>query len=349
MERGPDGAALGALGLAGICRETFVFIRARRPGFASMAGELVGLSLSRLAHVAISRAFLSRAVAASDAGAGSVRLAANWGSFFLVEAACLLCVVLPSLSFAAYLVHSAAPRYGFVDDRDARSIAHELRTVPRFLASGHASTFQGNSRRAARALKVGWRLVVTTFDAFLLLLGYTALFGAAAWLAHHHLLAAAAPGEEIGVQLPRTAVLLAGAAYLAGAAHIGAVWRVACVMLVLEDDWGFRGMHVSDELLAGKFWAAAPVLWTLDGCIVAVQLAFGALVVDNSIGLGVCLRVAAGMVMAAALWLAVMAGQVAQVVVYFVCKSNHRGSSEGTTANNLEDVGRRGRATRKRQ
>ncbi|XBI12927.1 hypothetical protein VPH35_139729 [Triticum aestivum] len=121
-------------------------------------------------------------------------------------------------------------------------------------------------------------------------------------------------------------------------------------MLVLEEDWGFRGMHMSDELLAGKFWAAAAVLWTLDGCVAAVQLAFGALVVDNRMGFGVWLRVAAGLVMAVALWTAVMAGLVAQVVVYFVCKSCHRQRERlhvTAAMNYLANVGR-GQATRKR-
>ncbi|XBI03425.1 hypothetical protein VPH35_131845 [Triticum aestivum] len=280
MEQRPDGTTMGALGLAGICRETFAVIRSRRPGFSSMAGEVIGLSLSRLAHVAISRALLSHAAAASDAGAGF--------------AACIFCIVLMSLRSASSFVFSTAPRYGYTDGRDARSITRELRAVPRFLARELVSTSRGDSRRAARIFN-GWRLMVTTFDAFLLLLGYTVLFGAAAWLAHHHLLAAATPGEEIS---RRTS----------GAG----------------DDWGFRGMHMSNELFAGKFWAAAPVFWMLDGCVVAVQLAFAALVVDDMMGIGVWLRVAAGVVMAAALWLAVMAGLVAQVEVYLVCKSCHR-------------------------
>jgi hypothetical protein len=130
-------------------------------------------------------------------------------------------------------------------------------------------------------------------------------------------------------------------------AHIGAVWRVACLMLVLEDEWGFGGMHISDELLAGKYWATATVFWTTDGCVVAVQLAFGALVVDDRMGLGIRLRVAAGITMVVALWAAVMAGLVAQVVVYFVCKSYHRQreSLHVTAAKNyLTNVGR-GRAT----
>ena len=140
------------------------------------------------------------------------------------------------------------------------------------------------------------------------------------------------------MHLPRTVLLLlGGTAYVVGAAYIGTVWRVACVLSAMEDGArGFRAIHASDELLngAGKFWAAVAVLTTLDGCALAVQLAFGALVMDDRMGLGVLLRVAAGALMAGALWTVVMAGLVAQVVVYFVCKN-----SDGT-ARTLTDVGR---------
>ncbi|XP_073360589.1 uncharacterized protein [Aegilops tauschii subsp. strangulata] len=323
---------LGALGLAGICRETLRVARSRPPGFAILAGEVTMLTLSLLAHVAISRALFSDALASSHAGAGLRRLATNWAPFFIVEAAFLVDIVVQWLADAAFCVFSVAPRYGVTDDRDARSIARDLRTVPRFLATFLVSVFRGDSRSAARLVrtgpKVAWRLVTSWLRVFLLLLGYTAFFGAAAaWLAHGHLLDAA-PGEESGMQpqLPRVALLLGGAAYLAGAVYIGAVWwRVACVMLVLEDVGGFfQAMHMSDELLAGKTWPAAAVFSTIDGCVVALQLAFGALVVDDRMGLGVWLRVAVGVVMAVALWAALMAGLVAQVVAFFVCNSYHR-------------------------
>ena len=104
-------------------------------------------------------------------------------------------------------------------------------------------------------------------------------------------------------------------------------------------------MHRSDELLTrgGKFWATAAVFTTLDVCAVSVQLAFEALVVDDKMGLGVWLRAAVGMLMAAALWTVLIAGLVAQVVVYFACKN-----SDGT-AKSLTDVGRKGRAPRNRK
>lgn len=218
---------------------------------------------------------------------------------------------------ASFCVLAVAPRYSASATdagRDARSVARDLREVPRFLANYFVSVFRGDSRLAARLVRTGpgvlARVAATSGDAFLLLLGYTTLLGAVAVLMH----------------LPQTAMLLVGgAAYLAGAAHIGAAWRVACVMSGLENGArGFRAMHASDELLtgAGKFWAAAALFTTLDGFAVAVQLAFGALVVDDRMGLGIWLRVAVGAVLAAALWTAVVTGLVAQVVVYFVCKSS---------------------------
>nr|XP_020190903.1 uncharacterized protein LOC109776657 [Aegilops tauschii subsp. strangulata] len=351
MEQNPEFAALGALGLAGICRETLRVVRSRPPGSVFLAGQVIGVTLSLLAHIALSRALFSDALASSHAAAGLLHLERNWALFFLVEAACLLAVVVQSLCAAAFCVFCVAPRYGVTDDRDKRSIARDYRTVPWFLARFLWSVFGGNSHSATRlirtARKVAWRLVVTTFDAFLLLLGYTALLGAASWMAHHHFLAAAPGVEESGAKLPQVALLLGGAAYLAGAAHIGAVWRVACLMLVLEDEWGFRGMHISDELLAGKYWAAAAVFWTTDGCVVATQLAFGALVVDDRMGLGIRLRVAAGITMVVVLWAAVMAGLVAQVVVYLVCKSCHRQreSLHVMEAKNYLTNAGRGRAT----
>ncbi|CAM0909284.1 unnamed protein product [Alopecurus aequalis] len=342
MEQAPEEATLGALGLAGICRETFRVVRSRPPGFPFLCGMAIPLSISLLAHVAVSPALFSDAVGASDPGSGVLRLVDNWAPFVLSEAAFLCIIIFQSLGSAAFVVLSVAPRYsGFAADadRDARSIARDLRKVPRFLAKYLVSVFRGDSRLAARLVRTGCgvfaRVAANTRDAFLVLLCYAALCSAAAVLMH----------------LPRAALLLlGGVAALAGVAYVGAVWRVACVMSVLEDGTrGFRAIHRSDELLvgAGKFWAAAAVFTTLDGCAVAVQLAFGALVVDDRMGLRVWLRVAMGVLMAAALWTAVLAGLVAQVVVYFVSKSygRCRESPDDTAAKSLAYVRRTGRAT----
>ncbi|KAM0845946.1 hypothetical protein ACQ4PT_056011 [Festuca glaucescens] len=341
MERTPEEAALGALGLAGICCETLRVIRSRPPAFPFLFGVVITLSLSLLVHVAASRALFSDAVAATcdTSGAGFVRIAANWASFTFAEAAILCVIVLQSLVSTTFSVLSVASGYsGFAPDaeRDARAVARDLRQVPRFFSRFLVSVFRGDSRLAARLIRTGLsvaaRVAVTSCVAFPLLLGYTAILAVVAALTH----------------LPRPALLVVGGtAFLAGEAHVGAVWRVACVLSVMEDGArGFHAIHGSDELLAGagKFWAAAAVFTTLDGCAVAAQLAFGALVVEDRMGVGVWVRVALGVALAAVLWAAVMAGLVAQVVVYFVCKRCCQ-RPDGTAEKSLADVGRRGRAT----
>ncbi|XBI03424.1 hypothetical protein VPH35_131844 [Triticum aestivum] len=327
MERGPEEVALGALGLAGFCRETLcvtgpdrVHPDSRPPGFAILTGEVTMLTLSLLAHITISRSLFSHAFASSHTGAGLLRLATKMSRLGNNTPRH---IVVQWLGASAFCVFSVAPRYGVTDDRDrdARSIAGDLRTVPRFLAKSLVSVFRGDSRSAACLVRTGrkfaGRLEAIGIPAFLLHLGSTVLYGATAWFLNLLLLKLTA-GEESSVQLARGTLLLAGSVYFTGAAHVGAVWRVASVTRLLADAW--------DELLllARMSWAKSAVL-TLDGCIVAVQLAFGALVVDDVMGLGVWLRVAAGVVMAVALWTAVMAGLVAQVVLFFVCKrSYHR-------------------------
>uniref|UniRef100_A0A8R7NXQ0 Uncharacterized protein n=1 Tax=Triticum urartu TaxID=4572 RepID=A0A8R7NXQ0_TRIUA len=72
--------------------------------------------------------------------------------------------------------------------------------------------------------------------------------------------------------------LLAWAACLAGAAYFAVVCQLACVVSLLEDAMLFRALRKSRALLAGKFWAAAGVFVTLDGCIFAVLAAFPVLV-----------------------------------------------------------------------
>jgi hypothetical protein len=340
MEHPPEEAALGTLGLAG---ETLRVIRSRPPGFPFLFGVVITLSLSLLAHVAASRALFLDAVASNMTGAGFVRLAANWAPFILAEAAILSALVLQSLVSTTFSVLSVAAVYsGFAADaeRDARAVARDLRQVPRFFSRFLVSVFRGDSRLAARLIRTGLsvaaRVAVTSCVAVPLLLGYTAILAAVA-------------AALTQTQLPRPALLVVGGtAYLAGAAHIGAVWRVACVLSAMEDGArGFHAIHGSDELLgsAGKFWAAAGVFTTLDGCAVAAQLAFGALVVDDAMGLGVWGRVALGVALAAVLWAAVMAGLVAQVVVYFACKRCCE-NPDGTAEKGLADVGRKGPTSR---
>ncbi|KAM0849023.1 hypothetical protein ACQ4PT_053995 [Festuca glaucescens] len=109
----------------------------------------------------------------------------------------------------------------------------------------------------------------------------------------------------------------------ASVAYVAAVCQLACVASVLEDAALFGAVRRSRELLAGKFWAAACVLVTLDGSIIAVLKAFQALVLDDALGLGLAFQVAAVAAAFVALCGVLVVTLVAQPVIYMVCKSHH--------------------------
>ncbi|KAE8807242.1 hypothetical protein D1007_16465 [Hordeum vulgare] len=146
--------------------------------------------------------------------------------------------------------------------------------------------------------------------------GYTAVFGSA-WLTLRLL---DAPGEIV---MPLQ--LMGGAAYLAGAVYLALVLRVACVVSLLEKAHGFGAFCRSRKLLAGKFWPAATVFAVLDGCFLAVLIAFPTVKVEHAMGgMGIA-QFAAVAAMAAMLSVVVAGTLVAQPVVYIVCKNyNHK-------------------------
>jgi hypothetical protein len=109
----------------------------------------------------------------------------------------------------------------------------------------------------------------------------------------------------------------------ATAAYVATVCQLACVASVLEDTDFFGAVRRSRDLLAGKFWAAACVFATLDGCIIAVLKAFTALVVDDALGLGLVFQVAAAAAVFVALFEVLVITLVAQPVIYMVCKSHY--------------------------
>ncbi|XBJ22746.1 hypothetical protein VPH35_001079 [Triticum aestivum] len=117
--------------------------------------------------------------------------------------------------------------------------------------------------------------------------------------------------------------LLGVAACLAGAAYVAPVFHFACVASVLEDAVEFAALRKSRALLAGKFWPAAAVLLTLDGCFVALQLAFARLVLDDALGLGLGFQLATRVATFVALWAVVLLTLAAQPVIYMVFKNHH--------------------------
>ncbi|KAF0907555.1 hypothetical protein E2562_018367 [Oryza meyeriana var. granulata] len=172
-------------------------------------------------------------------------------------------------------------------------------------------------RRVIRAFPVVWmrRLMKTFVAAFVVLLLYNGVFTTAILLAILRLYRHAT--------LLTSLALLGGAAYLAGLVYIGVVWHLASVVSVLEDAYGVAAMRRSRALLAGKLWTVAVIFAKLSGLSFAVEMAFKAVVVEDTMRLGLGYRVLFGLAMAAALCAVIMVALVAQAVVYFVCKSYH--------------------------
>ncbi|XBJ07760.1 hypothetical protein VPH35_013222 [Triticum aestivum] len=140
---------------------------------------------------------------------------------------------------------------------------------------------------------------IPTYLLALALTSATLFLSLAALLLLHH--------YEVGLPLQ----LLAAAAFLAGTAYVAVVCYLACIVPMLEDAVKFAALRKSRALLAGKFWPAAVLFLTLDGCFVALQLAFARLL-------------AAGVATLVALWAVVLLTLAAQPVIYMVCKNHHR-------------------------
>ncbi|XP_037489359.1 uncharacterized protein LOC119368088 [Triticum dicoccoides] len=295
MKWAPDQQALGSLGLAGVCRETCrVIRRAMLPNLVNLGPPL--LSALFLASSAAIRAVCSRVL--SDLhdhdGPSLLRLVTDRLAFFLLVAVSIGVVLLLVLlcTTAAYVFCVASLYCTGGDLRVADRVLRGFPTVPLT------------------------RLVCTfIFAAGPFLVICTSLF--VAGLFH--------PQELLGApnKIMPTMHLLAWAACLAGAAYFAVVCQLACVVSLLEDAMLFRALRKNRALLAGKFWAAAGVFVTLDGCIFAVLAAFPVLVVDDALGLGLGFQLAAGVAMAVALCAAVLLTLVAQPVVYMVCKNHH--------------------------
>ncbi|KAM3400646.1 hypothetical protein ACQJBY_005473 [Aegilops geniculata] len=303
MDWAPDQQALRGLGLAGVCLETCCVIRrAMLPNFVNLGPPL--LSALLLATSAAIRALCSRVLAdLHHDGPSLLRLVTDRLAFFLSVAVSigLVLLLVMLLCIAAYVFCVASLYCTGGDLRAADRVLRGFPTVPLT------------------------RLVCTLLLAAVpFLVVCTSLFVASSRtclampLQLQDLLAA--PDKD---KIMLTMHLLAWAACLAGAAYVAVVCQLACVVSLLEDAMLFRALRKSRALLAGKFWAAAGVFVTLDGCLFALLLAFPALVVDDALGLGLGFQVAAGAAMAVALCAVVLLTLVAQPVVYMVCKNHH--------------------------
>ncbi|XP_040254661.1 uncharacterized protein [Aegilops tauschii subsp. strangulata] len=284
MEWEPDEQHLGDLGVTGIRRETLRVLRAILPSFLCHVSNIFIF----LAHVAGCVTVFSSLVSGD--------LSRLLHLFFSPAFFYFLCDFAVMEGYDMLFVLSVASFYrnkGADHRAGPMAIPRLLRRINRDQRLRHCATFL---------------LAVTAFG------GYTAVFGSA-WrtlrLLH-------APGEIV---LPLR--LLGGAACIAGVVYLAVLLRMACVVSLLENASGFGALCRSRELLAGKFWAAATVFAVLDGCFVAMLMAFPTVTVEDAMG-GMGLGQFAAVAMMTAILCVVMTGTlVAQPVVYLVCKNYH--------------------------
>nr|BAJ98534.1 predicted protein [Hordeum vulgare subsp. vulgare]BAK03764.1 predicted protein [Hordeum vulgare subsp. vulgare] len=286
MDWAPDQKALGGLGLAGVCRETCrVIHRVMLPNFVHLGPPLLSAALLLANSAAV------RALSDLDHCPSLLADRLAFSLFATVSVGAGLLLLLLCAAAYAFCVASLYSTGG-----DLLAADRVLRGFPTAPLARLACTF-----------------LILAAAPFLLVhasLSFAALF--------HPQELVSAPGKTV---LPVR--LLAWAACLAGAGYVAVVCQLACVVSLLEDAVLLGALRKSRALLAGKFWAAAGVFVTLDGCIFAVLVAFQALVVDDALGLGLGFQVAAGVVMAVALCAVVLLTLVAQPVVYMVCKNHH--------------------------
>ena len=271
---------LGALGLAGICRETNRVVRGTiLPNFSNQGAML--LSAILLANTAARSALSSLDVAGKDV-TSLLRLQAVVVCVYLLE---ILILGLLLFYTAAYVLSSPPTTGGDLLATD--HVIKEDYTVVRL--TRFLCTF---------LLVEATFLVVSTYSPVAVAL--------------------------LRVWLKVETVLALRLLGWASAAYHAMVGQLACVVSLLEDAALFSAVRRSRELLAGKFWPAACVFVTLDGCILVVLMAFQDLVLDDALGFGLAFQVAAGAAMFVVLSAVLVVTLVAQPVVYVVCKSHHQ-------------------------
>ncbi|KAL3737250.1 hypothetical protein ACJRO7_026077 [Eucalyptus globulus] len=74
-------------------------------------------------------------------------------------------------------------------------------------------------------------------------------------------------------------LILLGIAYLVGFMYMTAVWRLASVVSVLEEDYGVKAMIKSKNLIKGKLFVSTIIFFKLSTSLHLVQFAFERLVV----------------------------------------------------------------------
>ncbi|CAM8939498.1 unnamed protein product [Rhodiola kirilowii] len=110
--------------------------------------------------------------------------------------------------------------------------------------------------------------------------------------------------------------------YFFGMVYMTIVWRLACVVSVLEDSYGFQAVIKSQNLLKGKLLVTGFIFLVLNILTGALTSGFQMLVVNGEKH-GMVQRVVFGVLALLLLLGLFLFWLVVETVIYFVCKSYH--------------------------
>ncbi|KAK9267306.1 hypothetical protein L1049_009729 [Liquidambar formosana] len=105
--------------------------------------------------------------------------------------------------------------------------------------------------------------------------------------------------------------------------YITALWHLASVVSVLEPIYGLAAMKKSYELLKGRTWMAAVLVFGYTVLCAIIAGVFGAVVVHGGENYGVFVRIVIGGFLVGVLVIVNLVGLMVQSVFYYVCKSFH--------------------------
>ncbi|OWM67448.1 hypothetical protein CDL15_Pgr028311 [Punica granatum] len=117
-------------------------------------------------------------------------------------------------------------------------------------------------------------------------------------------------------------LLAVGVLYLVGLVNMSIIWQLASVVSVLKEEYGFRAMAKSNDLIKGKIGLLIVTFLMLTFLLGFVQVLFKKLVVHGD-SFGILAKVGFGIICLTLLSGLFLFGLTIQTVVYFVCKSYH--------------------------
>ncbi|KAI4366621.1 hypothetical protein MLD38_022478 [Melastoma candidum] len=296
MERAQE--EMQFLGFFGIFRESYNIIRTLRHIFAKIAISLVlPLAFIYLLHLEVSDLIFSHIIR-DEVALDQTRprspsykrtsdlLSKEWAYFLLFKVLYLVLLLVLSLLSTAAVVYTIACAY-----------------------TGRELTF---SKVMSVVPRVWRRLMLTFLSIFAVAFAYNtiAVVVFVTWTISF--------GDSyFGLFV----TFLLVAAYLVGLLYMTVVWQLSSVVTVLEEDYGFRAMRKSKDLVRGKTWAAVGIFFLLNVGSSLVQVLFEKVVVhgeENTV-----IRVVVGGLSLQLVSILMLTGLVVQTVLYLVCKSYH--------------------------